>query len=68
MSRFMLRPVASFSAQTPSWPFSGIVKKVHRSLPSSALKAFTKPRTPYSPPLVPISTLLSTTVGAIVSL
>jgi hypothetical protein len=24
MSRFMLRPVRSFSAQTPSWPFSGI--------------------------------------------
>ena len=68
MSRFMLRPVESFTAHTPSWPFSGMVWKVHSSLPSLALYAFTKPRMPYSPPLVPISTLSSTTVGAIVSL
>ena len=31
-------------------------------------KALTKPRMPYSPPLVPISTLPSTTTGAMVSL
>jgi hypothetical protein len=36
-------------------------------LPSFASKALTNPRTPYSPPLVPISTLPSTTAGAIVS-
>ena len=67
MSRCMSRPVASFSAQTPT-EFSGIVSNVHSSLPSLASYALTKPRMPYSPPLVPISTLPSTTVGAIVSL
>ena len=67
MSRFMFRPVASFSAQTPSCPLSGIAKNVHISLPSFASNALRKPRTPYSPPLVPISTLPSTYTGAIVS-
>ena len=67
MSRSMLRPVASLTAHTPSWPFSGIEWKVHSSLPSLASKALTKPRTPYSPPLVPIRTLPFTATGAIVS-
>ena len=66
MSRCMSRPVASLVAHTPL-DFSGMVSNVQSSLPSLALKALTKPRMPYSPPLVPISILPSTTVGAIVS-
>jgi hypothetical protein len=45
-----------------------VVWKVHSSSPVATSKALTKPRMPYSPPLVPISTLLLTTVGAMVSL
>src|SRR5678815_5772607 len=67
MSRCMSRPVASLTAQTPSWPFSGIVLNVHSSLPSLASNALTKPRMPYSPPLVPIRILPLTATGAIVS-
>jgi len=48
--------------------FSGVVLKVQISLPSFASYALTKPRMPYSPPLVPIRTLPFTTVGAMVSL
>ena len=67
MSRCMSRPVASCVAHTPT-EFSGIVSKVQSSSPVLASNALTKPRMPYSPPLVPIRILPSTAVGAIVSL
>ena len=44
-----------------------MVLKVQISSPVLASSALTKPRMPYSPPLVPISILPSTAVGAIVS-
>ena len=35
----MLRPVASLTAHTPSWPFSGMVAKLHSSSPLAASSA-----------------------------
>ncbi len=58
------RPTACSSLRPYKWYVAAY--RADR-LPVLASKAFTKPRMPYSPPLVPIRTLPSTTVGAMVS-
>ena len=52
-SRLSFSPSGVVGLHFPSQPVSGIVQNRHTRLPSVALYASTKPRTPYSAPELP---------------
>src|SRR5437879_13354029 len=70
MSRCRSSPSGVVLDQAPHQPplvGSGIVYHVHTAMPVMALNAFTNPRMPYTAPDVPMTTLLPTMSGAMVS-